>query len=114
MTASQHDRDGARERFDRLAADLLHHPLVQTGTGFGSLPGLRVHNKIFAMLCRGELVVKLPQPRVEELVARGLATRFDARGDGRLMKQWAAIPATRAEDWNAVAAEALTFMAAEA
>ncbi len=34
------------------------------------------------MLCRGELVVKLPRARVDQLVLDGIATRFDAGATG--------------------------------
>ncbi len=40
------------------------------GGGFGRT-GLRFQNRIFAMLVRGRLVLKLPAPRVDELVGAG-------------------------------------------
>ena len=101
---------GATELFERLATRLLDRPGVHEGTGFGSVPGLRVHDKIFAMLCRGELVVKLPRHRVDQLVANGTAARFDARRDGRLMKEWAAVPTDRGYAWEALADEAFRFV----
>lgn len=107
MSTSQEAPVSAEKLFERLARDLRSRPLVEPGTGFGSMPGLRVRTKIFAMLCRGELVVKLPQARVDSLVAAGVATRFDARRDGRRMKQWAAISPEHASTWSGLAAEAL-------
>jgi hypothetical protein len=47
------------------------------GSGFGRR-ALRWEKKIFAMLVRGRLVVKLPAPRVDALVAGGGGVRFDA------------------------------------
>lgn len=44
----------ADELFAQVAASLLDQPRVEHGTGFGSMPGLRVDRKIFAMLCRDE------------------------------------------------------------
>lgn len=61
------------------------------------------------MLCRGELVVKLPATRVEEIVASGLATRFDARKDGRPAREWASVGADRAGTWRDLMQEALDF-----
>jgi hypothetical protein len=50
--------------------------------------GLKVGGRIFAMLVRGNLVVKLPRERVNALVEAGLGKQFDPRRDGRLMKEW--------------------------
>ena len=99
----------AEQRFEELAAALLSDPEVTEGTGFGTMPGLRVKGKIFAMLAKGELVVKLPKERVDELVASGAGTQFDP-GRGRLMKEWASVPEDSAEDWERLAREALQFV----
>ena len=56
------------------------------GSGFGR-SALRYRRKIFAMFVRGQLVVKLPRPRVDELVADGHGVRFDAN-KGTPMKEW--------------------------
>ncbi len=100
----------AVELFERLATRLLDEPFVEQGSGFGAVRGLRVGGKIFAMLCRGELVVKLPRNRVDQLVEAGTAARFDARRDGRLMKEWATIPVEHGADWNRLVQEALDFV----
>jgi TfoX/Sxy family transcriptional regulator of competence genes len=78
--------------------------------GFGS-SALQVGGKIFAMLVRGNLVVKLPRRRVDALVASGSGTRFDP-GHGRLMKEWLAVEPTSDQDWLSLAREALEFVAA--
>src|SRR5713101_2459427 len=65
---------------------------------FGSA-GLKVGGKIFAQLVSGKLVVKLPQQRVEALVAAGDGERFDPRHDGRLMKEWVAVEPTSQAEW---------------
>ena len=85
---------------------------AQAGKGFGSTGQLKVENRIFAMLIRGSLVVKLPRARVDELVESGDGKRFDPRRNGRLMKEWIVVmPASRA-DLLALANEALTFVRA--
>ena len=99
----------AEQRFQELAAALLSDPEVTEGTGFGAIPGMRVKGKIFAMLAKGELVVKLPKERVDELFASAAGTQFD-RGHGRLMKEWASVPEHSAEDWERLAREALRFV----
>lgn len=71
-------------------------------------PGLKVDGKIFAMLPRGEFVVKLPRPRVDALVAGGRGHHFDP-GHGRLMKEWVVVTDPKA-DWTALAKEAYVFV----
>ena len=99
----------AERCFEEIAACLLADPAVTPGTGFGSSPGLRIGGKIFAMLIKGELVVKLPRPSVDQLVAAGTARRFDP-GHGRLMKEWATVPLATTEGWERLADEALQFV----
>jgi hypothetical protein len=77
------------------------------GSGFGR-GALRYRRKIFAMFVRGELVVKLPGPRVDELVAAGHGVRFDAN-KGTPMREWFSLYPESALDWPALAREALDF-----
>ena len=75
-----------------------------TGKGFGS-GALKVNGKIFAMISsKGEFVVKLPEDRVNELVAAGKGSRFDP-GRGRVMKGWLVVSADHAS-WIPLAKEA--------
>ena len=103
------------ERFATIVEALLSHPDVtppSDGKGFGS-SGLKVQNKIFAMLVEGKLVVKLPKPRVDALVASGEGERFDPRHDGRLMKEWVTVEPTSEEEWLPLAREAMEFVASQ-
>jgi hypothetical protein len=78
--------------------------------GFGSSGQLRIGGKIFAMLVRGRLVVKLPRQRVAALIATGEGEPFDT-GSGRLMKEWLSLSQTATLDWLALAQEAMDFVA---
>jgi hypothetical protein len=109
MVARRTPDHGSEQLFGELAARLLTDPAVSQGTGFGSSPGLRVGTKIFAMLVRDELVVKLSKDLVEQLVASGTGVRFDP-GHGRLMKEWVSVPARHGRDWDHLATEALQFV----
>ncbi len=77
---------------------------------FGA-PGLKIHQKIFAMLVEGKLVVKLPKSRVDTLIDEGVGERFDPRHDGRRMKEWVAARPTSGEEWLLLAREAMEFVA---
>jgi TfoX/Sxy family transcriptional regulator of competence genes len=81
---------------------------VTSGKMMASL-GLRVGGKIFAMLVRGDLVVKLPRERVDALIAAGRGHAFDPRRDGRLMKEWLVF---QGDDppWLDLAREAYAFV----
>jgi hypothetical protein len=83
-------------------------PSAGKGGRFGA-SGLKVGGKLFAMLAKGELVVKLPRQRVDELIASGAGTRFDP-GHGRLMKEWVTIAPSHGRDWVTLAEEARRFV----
>lgn len=100
------------ERFATIVEELLNNPDVtppSNGRSFGS-SGLKVRQKIFAMLVRGKLVVKLPKARVDELVASREGERYDPRHDGRLMKEWITIEPTSSVEWLPLAREAMEFV----
>ena len=82
---------------------------VAEGGGFGSRGQLKVGGRIFAMLVRGELVLKLPRQRVDELVAGGQGKYFDA-GKGKPMREWFALSARSRQPWTPLAQEAFDFV----
>jgi hypothetical protein len=97
------------ELFTSVTEQLLgRHSKVQSGKIFHSV-GLKSGERFFAFVRRGELVVKLSQPRVTELVTSGNGWPFDA-GKGRVMKEWVVLrPIDRSSCENAVL-EAMNFM----
>jgi hypothetical protein len=98
------------DRFDALASDLMRIDGVSPPAGgrrFGA-QALRRDGRIFAMLAGGCLVVKLPRPRVDELVAAGAGLRFDAN-KGTPMKEWFVLSEASGLGWDALAREALAF-----
>ncbi len=102
------------ERYEDLVDDLIGADGVTPpagGSGFGR-GALRYHGKIFAMFVRGQLVVKLPGPRVDELVAGGHGERFDAN-KGTPMKEWFSLDPGSVLPWTPLAREALDFARAQ-
>jgi hypothetical protein len=100
------------ERFAAVVDDLAGEPGLTPpsgGSGFGR-SALRVHGRIFAMLVRGSLVVKLPEKRVAELIEAGAGDHFDAN-KGKPMRQWLHLDPAAPVDWSDLAREALAFVA---
>lgn len=96
-------------RFWDLAEPLLAAEGVERSTMMG-LPCLRVRGAFFASCDRktGDLLVKLPEARVDELVAAGHAHSFAPAG--RRFREWAAIPPERSRTWKRLLDEALSFV----
>jgi hypothetical protein len=102
--------DRPEDRFDDVVDELVGSPGVtppRGGSGFGR-SALRWENKIFAMLVRGRLVVKLPAARVEALVGGGDGVHFDAN-KGTPLKEWFSLDPASSLPWVPLAREALQF-----
>ena len=101
----------AQDRWAALVETLLAAGHATYGSDAGSQrafgsTSLKIDGRIFAMLVKDRLVVKLDRRRVEALVAAGQGERFDP-GHGRLMKEWLSVaePASDAA-WLELATEA--------
>lgn len=70
---------------------------------------LRADGKIFAMMTEGQLVLKLPQARVEALIKNGDGAPFDAN-KGKAMKEWVTIRHESRLAWSDLAREAHDFV----
>ncbi len=95
------------EVFARIAADMQVDPAVTEGRMFGSA-GLKVGGKVFAMLVRGRLVLKLPKGRVNALIESGEGEPFDP-GHGRAMREWVSLRCETGA-WADLVSEARTFV----
>ena len=69
---------------------------------------LKIRKKMFAMLSKGNFVVKLPKNRVSEMLDSGEGLPYDP-GNGKIMKEWAIIPENTSEKWIDYASEAMEF-----
>ena len=94
------------EQFWALAEPLLARAGVTRSTMMG-FPCLRLDGDFFASCDHrsGNLVVKLNEPRVIELVNAGKAEPFAP--NGRPFREWVSIPARRQRSWAKVLDEAL-------
>ena len=89
------------DRYDDLVDELVGSAGVtppRGGGGFGRT-AIRFQNKIFAMLVRGRLVLKLPAERVDALIGAGDGVRFDAN-KGTPMKEWFSLDPESGRAWR--------------
>ncbi len=105
------DPDVARRTalYDKVTEPLLADPAVQRSTMMG-YPCLRVNGEFFASVERstGHLIVKLPAPRVGELVESGAGLPFAP--NGRVFREWVACPVLDEGEWIALLDEARVFV----
>lgn len=108
---STNERKPGEARFWELATPVLARAGVTRSTMMG-FPCLRLHGDFFATIDRrtGNLVVKLDEQRVNELLARGQADAFAP--NGRRFREWAAIPHERRRSWARLLEDALDAAAA--
>ena len=101
--------DQLEARYEDLVADLVGEPGVTPpqGGGFGR-SAVRLNGKIFVMFVRGQLVLKLPGQRVDELIDAGHGRRFDAN-KGTPMREWLSLDPASDQPWLPLAREALEF-----
>ena len=105
----------ADERWAALVEKILAEGAATYGNesgpqqAFGST-SLKTNGKIFAMLVKDRLVVKLDRRRVDELVEAGVGQRFDP-GHGRLQREWLDVESASDDVWLDLATEAEKFVA---
>jgi TfoX/Sxy family transcriptional regulator of competence genes len=102
----------AQARFAELVARLVGRDGVTFGAGrrgFG-YDALQVDGRIFAMVSRGRLVLKLSRERVAALIATGAGAPFDA-GKGKPMNEWVVLEQASENRLLGLAQEALAFAA---
>jgi len=86
-----------RAHFEQVAG-------VTVNSGRGA-QGLKVGKKMIAMFSKGDLLLKLPPSRVEELVAAGRGLPYDP-GTGKVLANYVVIPASKKRSWIALCQEA--------
>jgi hypothetical protein len=101
---------GPEDSYADLVDELVGLPGVTPPRGNGGFgrTALRYQGKIFAMLVRGQLVLKLPADRIDLLVDAGDGARFDAN-KGTPMREWLSLDPESGQSWLLLAQEALRF-----
>ena len=100
--------DGAL--FRELTEPLLAAGEVEEGTIMG-FPCLRTNRGEFLAMAEhrsGDLVVKVPAGRVEELIAAGAGLPFAPAG--RRFREWVHVPSRDADLWQALLDEGRAFV----
>lgn len=93
----------------KLMSAVADRPGVTVGRALSNL-GLMTDGKLFAFLKDGGLVLKLPAERIDALIERLDAVRFE-RGQGTPMREWVVVPAAAADEWPALVRDACDFVA---
>jgi hypothetical protein len=97
-------------RFGRAAATLLaEHPGDEGGRMFHS-QGLRTGGRFYAFCPGDDVIVKLPQGRVQQLVASAEGTPCSPR-PGRPMREWVQLRPSDERTLTAYLREARSFVA---
>jgi hypothetical protein len=102
------------ERWASLVETMLAQGAATYGAegpqrAFGAT-SLKTNGRIFAMLVKDRLVVKLDRRRVDELVEAGQGRRFDP-GHGRLQKEWLHVDSESSDVWLGLATESESLVA---
>ncbi|WP_051407476.1 MmcQ/YjbR family DNA-binding protein [Nocardia sp. CNY236] len=102
--------DQPTDLFTDVSATVLGAPGVEPGTMMGLLC-LRVDGAFFASCDRhcGDLIVKLPRKRVQQLIEAGIGKPFTPAG--RTFREWVVIDDRDEARWTALLAEAHRFVA---
>jgi hypothetical protein len=98
----------SEERYAAIVETLRHNDITHAESTSRATRHMRVNHRIFAMLDKGNLVVRLPRGRVDTLIASGDAAHF-VPDHGRAMKDWIAVGEGSQEDWMSLVHEARDF-----
>jgi hypothetical protein len=98
----------SEQRYGSLAQELATKAGVTPGKMFG-MPTLKTGSKAFAGLFEDAMVFKLSGDAHGRALALPGAHLFDPSGM-RPMKEWVVVPSDHADQWDALAREALDYV----
>ena len=96
------------DQFWAVAEPLLALPGVSKSTMMG-FPCVRRDGKYFASVNKdgSSMIIKLPEPRVLDLIAEGVGDSFAPAG--RVFREWLSIPTEKSGTWSTFLEEAHAF-----
>ena len=102
-------KPAATDFFWGTAAPLIFSGEATEGALMG-FPCLRVEGQFFATCDHrtGDLIVKLPRARVQELIDFGVGQAFAPAG--RVFREWVLVAERDDQQWSALIAEARSFV----
>ena len=99
---------GPEDTYWKLVEEFRDDPAVEESTMMGH-DCLRINGDFFGMIDgRGQLIVKVPAGRVDEIVGDGLGENVAPAG--RVFREWVAIPAANEDLWQELLLEARDFV----
>jgi hypothetical protein len=99
-----------RVRYNAIAEQLVHGHAGVVSTKMFGMPTLKVGGKAFAGFATAAMAFKLTGAAHARAMGLEGARVFDPSGMGRPMKQWVEVPYARADEWEALAEQALTYV----
>ncbi|MCC2685492.1 MAG: hypothetical protein K0R75_2391 [Paenibacillaceae bacterium] len=107
----------AEEVYGEIVRQLSGDPRVSTVLDptkkrFGSSGELKYDGKMFAFHSRGRLIVKLPKPQVDNLIASGQGEPC-VMGQGRVMREWVVVGSQLLDEWPSLAAQSKEFVSGQ-
>ena len=98
----------SREVYNELKDHFAKYSDVELPGSKGA-QGLKYKGKMFAMFWKGQLVLKLPPNRVDELISQNIGEPYDP-GTGSPMKDRVLIPASMKSKWIELSQESKSYV----
>ncbi|MEM7375127.1 MAG: hypothetical protein AAF587_41415 [Bacteroidota bacterium] len=100
------------QHFNDIARQFAEEYGSSSGHMFGKAC-LKINNKAFVALFKGEMVFKLGRQAIESLrETYPESVNWDPSGKGRAMKDWLQLPIAYEADWSMLAKQSLEFVRA--
>jgi hypothetical protein len=102
------NQDSVRERYDDIVDAICAWHEEARASKLFSMPCVKRSGKFVFGLSRTGMVFKLTDPATHgRALALSGAHLFDPSGRGEAFRQWVVVPPARADEWEALAYEAL-------